>query len=120
MQASAETAIMVGRSFLAGTGLSDIRDIYSTGNVDVGLGGWEKRRWEMPPHPSRRHAKSGASGHRDDAANLLDGAGHVREDVVRVGADQPDRPHDDHENDGQHHGVLGDVLALFVSPKLAQ
>src|SRR5580704_14287274 len=118
MQASAETAIMVGRLFLAGTGLSDIGDSYSTGNAALGLGRWEKRRRAGFP-TLRVTAKSGASGHRDDAASLLNGTGHVREDVVRVGADEANRSHDDYENDGQHHGILGDVLAFFVSPEFA-
>jgi hypothetical protein len=42
----------------------------------------------------------------------------LRKDIVRVGSNQPDRAHDNDENDGQHHGVFRDVLALLIIPEL--
>lgn len=111
---------MVGRSFLGAAGLSDIRVSYNTGNVVLQLGVDQKNARKKASPPFARRREEWSKRHWDDVARLLDGAGHVRENVVGVGADEADRANDDHENDGQHHGVLGDVLALFVSPELAQ
>ena len=49
-----------------------------------------------------------------------DGASCLREDVVRLRADQPDRSHHDYQNHRQHHSVLGDVLSLIVGPHILQ
>ena len=49
---------------------------------------------------------------------LLNRAADLRKDIVRVRSAQPDRAHDDDENDGQHDGVFRDVLALFIIPEL--
>jgi hypothetical protein len=45
---------------------------------------------------------------------LLDGTGYVREDVIGIRTDQPDRAHDDDQNNGQHDGVFGDILTALV------
>jgi len=45
---------------------------------------------------------------------LLNRTSRLREDIVRVGADQPDRPHHNYQNHRQHYRILRDVLALFV------
>jgi hypothetical protein len=37
-----------------------------------------------------------------------------RKDIVRVGADQSDRPHDKDKNHRQHHRILGNVLGFVV------
>ena len=47
---------------------------------------------------------------------LLDGAADLGEYVVGIRSDEPDRPDDDHENDGQHYRVLCDILALLIVP----
>ena len=51
---------------------------------------------------------------------LLYRAADLREDVAGVGADEPDRAHDDYENHRQHHRVFGDILSGFVGPELVQ
>jgi len=50
--------------------------------------------------------------------NLLQRAADLREHVVRVRSDQADGSDYDHQDDRQHHGVLGNVLALLVAPQL--
>jgi hypothetical protein len=47
---------------------------------------------------------------------LLNRTGGIREDVVRVRADQPDRPHYQDQNHGQHHGIFSDVLPFISRP----
>lgn len=49
---------------------------------------------------------------------LLNRAAYLRKDVVRVRSNQPDRAHDNDENDRQHDGVFRDVLALLIIPEL--
>jgi hypothetical protein len=49
---------------------------------------------------------------------LLNRASNLRKDIIRVRSNQPDRAHDNDENDGQHDGVFRDVLALFIIPEL--
>jgi hypothetical protein len=53
---------------------------------------------------------------RNEEERLLNRASNLRKDIVRVRSDQPDRAHDNDENDGQHDGVFRDVLALFIIP----
>lgn len=48
---------------------------------------------------------------------LLDRTANGREHVVGVAANQANRPHDDYQDDRQHHRVFGDVLALLILPK---
>lgn len=47
-------------------------------------------------------------------------AGCLRENVVRLRADQPDRAHHDDQDHSQHHCVLGNVLSLIVGPQVLQ
>jgi hypothetical protein len=55
----------------------------------------------------------------NDASALLDdSATYLREDVVRVRPNESYRPHDDDQNDSQHHRVLGNVLTLLVGPQV--
>ena len=56
----------------------------------------------------------------DRVRRLLNRAANLRKDIVRVRPDQTDRSHDNDQNDGQHHRVLGDVLTLLVIPELLQ
>ena len=51
-------------------------------------------------------------------ARLTDCAADLREDRIGVGADQAYRANDNDQDYGQHDCVLGDVLALFILPKL--
>src|SRR5580704_1869356 len=51
-------------------------------------------------------------------SRLLDGAADVREHVVGVRADEPDRTHHDHQNYGQHHGILSDILTTLIVPQV--
>src|SRR5437588_140363 len=48
---------------------------------------------------------------------LLNGTGDVGEHSVGLGAYQPDGADDYHQDNGQHNGILSNVLALFVSPQ---
>src|SRR5437879_8053796 len=50
---------------------------------------------------------------------LLNRAGRAGEHIICVRTDEANRPHDQHQNDGQHHGVFGDVLSRIVRPQLA-
>ena len=52
------------------------------------------------------------------AARLLDGAANVREYVVGVRADEPDRADYDHQDNRQHHRILGDILSLLILPEI--
>ena len=47
-------------------------------------------------------------------------AGCLRENVIRLRADQPDRAHHDDQDHSQHHCVLGNVLSLIVGPQVLQ
>jgi hypothetical protein len=68
-----------------------------------------------------REARRLHFGARAAAGELLtDRAADRREDVVRVGTDQPDRAHDDHQNDRQHDGILGNILTAFIAPELLE
>src|SRR5437660_7298479 len=49
---------------------------------------------------------------------LLNRAGRAGEHIICVRTDEANRPHDQHQNDGQHHGVFGDVLSRIVRPQL--
>ena len=46
---------------------------------------------------------------------LLQGASHVREDIIGVGTDQPDGADDDYKNHREHHRIFRDILSAFVS-----
>ena len=46
--------------------------------------------------------------------------GCIRKYVVRVATDQAYRTNHQHQNNGQHYRILGDVLALLVRPQLAK
>jgi TonB family protein len=46
--------------------------------------------------------------------DLLDRAADRRKYVVGVTANQPDCADDNHQNNGQHHSIFGDVLAVLV------
>src|SRR6266851_1024584 len=48
---------------------------------------------------------------------LLNRAGHVGENVVRIRPNQPDRAYHDYEDDGQHHRIFRYVLSFFLAPK---
>jgi hypothetical protein len=53
-------------------------------------------------------------------SELLDGAANLREHVVGVRPNQPDRTDDYHENHRQHNRVFRDVLAALIVPELLQ
>ena len=40
--------------------------------------------------------------------------------MVSIAADKANRSHHEHQNDGEHHRVFGDILALFVGPELSR
>src|SRR5215470_14816906 len=42
---------------------------------------------------------------------------YAGERIVGVGTDQPNRPDDQHQNHGQHDGILGDILTVSLAPK---
>jgi|HubBroStandDraft_4_1064222.scaffolds.fasta_scaffold93726_2 hypothetical protein len=48
---------------------------------------------------------------------LLDRTGDVGENIIRVGADEPNRAHDDHKDHGQHYGILSNVLSFLLAPQ---
>jgi len=50
------------------------------------------------------------------AVLLVEAAAYLRENVVGVGTDQPDRAHDEHKDDSQHDSIFCDVLAFFFIP----
>src|ERR1700737_2772023 len=47
---------------------------------------------------------------------LLDRARHGGKDVISIRTDQPDGTHNEYKDDGKHHGILRDVLALLLDP----
>src|SRR2546429_2059358 len=49
---------------------------------------------------------------------LLNRAGRAGEHIICVRTDEANRPDDQQQNDGQHHGVFGDVLSRIVRPQL--
>lgn len=49
---------------------------------------------------------------------LLERASDLREDVVGVRSDHPNRSYDDYQDHRQHYRVLGDILAFFIIPEL--
>jgi hypothetical protein len=46
--------------------------------------------------------------------------GYIRKHVVRVASDQANGPDHQYQNYGQHHRILGDVLALVFPPQFSQ
>ena len=48
---------------------------------------------------------------------LLKRAGRIRKCIIGVGTNQPNRANNEDQNDGQHHGVLGDVLTFVFIPQ---
>lgn len=62
---------------------------------------------------------TGAIAQRWGMVHLLDCAADLREHIAGVCSDEPDGADDNDENDGQHHGILSDVLSFFIAPKLA-
>ena len=48
---------------------------------------------------------------------LLDGTRNRREDVIRAGADKPNRAYDDRQNDSQHDRILRNILSGLILPK---
>src|SRR5215469_10585784 len=55
---------------------------------------------------------------RGRATLSLNGTGGLRKDRIRIRPDQPHCADDENENDSEHYGIFGDVLALFVAEKL--
>ena len=45
----------------------------------------------------------------------VDAVGDRREHVIGVAADEPDGANHDHQDHGQHHRVLGDVLPFVIA-----
>jgi hypothetical protein len=50
------------------------------------------------------------------ATLLLNGAGHLRENSVRVGTNKTDGADHDYKNDREHDSVFRDVLSLVIKP----
>jgi len=48
---------------------------------------------------------------------LLNRTANFRKHVVSIRPDKPDRAHNNYQNDRQHNGVFGNVLALLIVPK---
>src|SRR5579862_7625756 len=47
---------------------------------------------------------------------LIESAGDFGKDIVGVVTDERNRPHHDHYNHRQHHGILGNILTFIVRP----
>jgi hypothetical protein len=67
-------------------------------------------------HPSRSPGKN-CRCRNARADSLLNRTGDVGENIIRVGADEPNRAHDDNQDYGQHHGILCNILAFFLTPQ---
>jgi hypothetical protein len=50
---------------------------------------------------------------------LLNRAGYRRKCVVGIASDQANRAYHQHQDDGQHDGILGDILAIIAPTELA-
>jgi hypothetical protein len=48
---------------------------------------------------------------------LLNSASYLRENVIRIGPDQPDGSNYNYQDDSKHHCVLGNILSLFICPE---
>ncbi len=64
-------------------------------------------------------------GHKIEeiADSSLDRAAHIRKDIASVYSDETNCAHCDHQDDGQHHRVLGHLLPVFVTanyPNIAE
>lgn len=76
-------------------------------------------RQTLPHTPSGVLFRQNASGTRFlGEKSLLDGAANLGKDVVGIGSDEPDRAHDNHKNNRQHHGIFRDILAMLIVPEL--
>jgi len=53
-----------------------------------------------------------------EAFLLVKGAAHLRENVVGIRSDEPNRADYEHEDDSQHHGVFRNVLAFIREEKI--
>jgi hypothetical protein len=51
---------------------------------------------------------------------LLDRTRRGREHRIGVATNHADRAYDDHENDGEHDGVFGDILPLVIGPETTE
>jgi hypothetical protein len=56
----------------------------------------------------------------DRFASLLDRTRDCRERIVGVTANQPDRTDHDDQDDGEHDGILSDILSLVPYPQLPE
>ena len=71
-------------------------------------------------HDAAASAETLASNFSFSRVGSLYGAGGLREDVVRMRANQSNRTDHKHQNDGKHHRVFRNILAIIVSPKTEQ
>ena len=58
------------------------------------------------------------AGYRGSAEGSLYRAANIRKNAGRVGANQLDRSNYDNQDHRKHYGIFGNVLALFVPPKV--
>jgi hypothetical protein len=51
---------------------------------------------------------------------LLNRTGRIREHVIGIRSDQPDRAYDKNQNYREHYGILGDILPFIFRPQSHQ
>src|SRR6478735_6024221 len=68
--------------------------------------------------PPGLHPGLATAPRRDAMQPLLDGTGHVRENVVGIAAYQSYGADHNHQNHRQHHCIFSDVLTLVFMPQI--
>ena len=53
---------------------------------------------------------------RTDVRLLIQRTAHLRNGVVGIGTDEPNRSYDQHKDDSEHYSIFSDVLA-FIRPE---
>ncbi len=56
---------------------------------------------------------------RQSKYRLLKRTRHARKGIIRIGADQPNSANHQHQDDGQHHCVFGNILPFVFTPQPA-
>src|SRR5258707_13014417 len=76
------------------------------------------KRETGPRHPTGFEATHSAL--RLPQQDLVNRTGDLGKYIVRVEADKPYCAYHDHQDYGEHHGVFGDILPIFVTTKSPQ
>ncbi len=82
------------------------------------MGGNEGRPSRVPPDGKLEASPRRSLCYELQDRVLLNCAADLGKHVIGIGADEPDRAHDNYKNHSQHHCVFRNVLTTLIIPKL--